>query len=100
MMIKSTSVKSRSLRLASVFVAVLLLCGWVRIGLAQESKVSLNAVVAETQKMSDKVDEMTLVWWIPEEFWQISFAQDPTATEAQVEELVKLLRPLYTHNCF
>lgn len=93
MMSKSTSVKSRSLRLASVFVAVLLLCGWVRTGLAQESKVISNAVIAETQKMSDKVDEMTLVWWIPEEFWRISFAQDPTVTEAQVEEFVKVLRP-------
>lgn len=93
MMSKSISVKSTSLRLVSVFAAVLLLCGWVRTGLAQESEVSLNAVLAETQKMSDEVDEMTLVWWAPEEFWQISFAQDPTVTEAEAEEFVEVLRP-------
>lgn len=92
-MSKSISVKSRSLRLVSVFVAVLLLCGWVRTGLAQESEVSLNAVLAETQKMSDEVDEMTLVWWVPEEFWWISFTQDPTVTEAETEEFVAVFRP-------
>ena len=92
-MSKSMSVKSRSFRLASIFVAVLLLCGWVKTGLALESKVSLDAVLTETQKMSDKADEMTLVWWIPEEFWRVSFAQDPTVTEAEAEEFVKVLRP-------
>lgn len=77
-----------------VFVAVCLLCGGMKIGLAQEvGKVDLNALTQETQKISQKADEMTLIWWIPEEFWQISFAQDPTATEAQSEEFIKILHP-------
>jgi len=65
----------------------------VNISLAQESKVDLTALTQETQKISQKADEMTLIWWIPEEFWQISFAQDPTATEAQSEEFIKILHP-------
>ena len=52
-----------------VFVAVCLLCGGMKIGLAQESKVDLTALTQETQKISQKADEMTLIWWIPEEFW-------------------------------
>ena len=76
-----------------VFVAVCLLCEGVKIGLAQESKVDLNSLTQETQKISQKADEMTLIWWIPEEFWQVSFTQDPTATEAQSEEFIKILQP-------
>ena len=53
-----------------VFLAVCLLCGGMKISLAQEEgRVDLNALIQETQKMSQKADEMTLVWWIPEEFW-------------------------------
>jgi hypothetical protein len=43
--------------------------------------------------MSEIADEMTFVWWIPEEFWQVSFSQDPTVTEAQTQEFIRVLRP-------
>lgn len=66
----------------------------MKIGLAQEEgKVDLNALTQETQKISQKADEVTFVWWIPEEFWKISFAQDLTATEVQSEEFIKVLQP-------
>ena len=75
--------KIRRLKWVIVFVAVFLLYGGMKIGMAQEEgKVDLNALTQETQKMSQKADEVTFVWWIPEEFWQVSFAQDPTVTEA------------------
>jgi hypothetical protein len=60
---------------------------------AQDRKVDINALVQETQKMSDKSGEMTLIWWIPEEFWRASFEQDPNMTAAQTEEFIKVLRP-------
>jgi len=86
--------KIRRLKWVIVFVAVCLLCGGMKIGVAQEEgKVDLNVLIQETQKMSQKADEMTFVWWIPEEFWQVSFAEDPTATEAQSEEFIKVLQP-------
>lgn len=61
--------------------------------MAGESKVDLNALIGETQKLSEKTTEMTLIWWIPLEFWAATFAQDPNMTPAQTEEFLKVLRP-------
>ena len=90
---KSISTKSRSSGWVSIFVVVFLLCGWMRTGLAQESKVDRNALSRETQKITRGADRMTIIWWIPEEFWRISLAQDTTVTEDQVEALINVLRP-------
>ena len=76
-----------------VLIGVLLICGWMSLSFAQDRKVDINALVQETQKMSDTSGEMTLIWWIPEEFWRASFEQDPNMTAAQTEEFVKILRP-------
>lgn len=63
-----TSIRSKSMWLASVFMVVFLLFGWMATGLAQENIVDINALTQETQKTSQKADEMTFVWWIPEGF--------------------------------
>ena len=76
-----------------VLIGILFIFGWVSLSLAQDRKVDINALVQETQKMSDRSGEMTLIWWIPEEFWQASFQQDPNMTAAQTEEFIKVLRP-------
>jgi len=88
---KLTNTKKGFLGQVSILMVVLLLCGWTRIGLAHEHKIDLQALTQETQKMSQEVNEITFVWWIPEEFWRISF--DPTMTEAQTDEFIKVLRP-------
>lgn len=62
-------------------------------GLCQGGQVDITALTQETQKLSQKADEMTMIWWIPEEFWAVSAAQNPAATEADVQELLKTLRP-------
>jgi hypothetical protein len=74
-------------------VLILLFLVPVSTGLPQENKVNLNTLTQETQKMSEKADEMTLIWWIPEEFWRVSFEQDPSITADQIEEFIKVLRP-------
>ncbi len=60
---------------------------------AEGEQVDVNALIQETQKRSDKPGEMTFVWWIPEEYWRASFAQNPNMTAAQIEEFVKVFRP-------
>ena len=55
--------------------------------------IDVTALTQETQRVSQKPDEMTLVWWIPEEFWAASFAQTPDMTAAQTEEFLKVVRP-------
>lgn len=55
--------------------------------------VDLAALTQETQMMSQKPDEITLAWWIPEEFWSASLAQTPGMTASQVEDFLKVVRP-------
>ena len=85
--------KSRKFRNVGVLIGILFICGWMSLSFAQNKKVDINALVQETQKMSDRSGEMTLIWWIPEEFWRASFQQDPNMTAAQTEEFIKVLRP-------
>lgn len=73
--------------------ALFILCALFATAIAQESKVDTNALVQETQKMSQAASELTLIWWIPDEYWQASFAQEQTVTPAQVEEFLKVVRP-------
>lgn len=86
--------RKRSVTWAAAFIVVLLLGGWGKPLHAGDHKVVLNELVRETQKMSDKSGEMTLIWWIPEEFWRISITQgNPNATEEQTEMFLEVLRP-------
>ena len=78
----------------SIFLSLILLAlGILKTGIAQKTKIDVNALTIETQKISDKPDAMIMIWWIPEEFWLGSSAQDPTFTEAQAKEIIKTLQP-------
>ena len=49
----------------------------------------IGDVIRETQKLTQDSDGMTLVWWVPTEFWVLSMRQrGPGAgvTEAQIQE--------------
>jgi hypothetical protein len=90
---KAVNIFSGELWKAKFFIAVFLIFGWMSSSFAQERKVDINLLVQETQKLSPSADEMTLVWWLPEEFWRISFEQNPNMTAAQTEEFMKVLHP-------
>jgi hypothetical protein len=60
---------------------------------AEAAGVDLVALAQETQKISQKTDELTLIWWIPEEFWKASFAQQKQISAEQAEEFLKVMRP-------
>jgi hypothetical protein len=85
--------RGRRMLWRAVLTAGLLVPGAAGAGLAQGHKVDLPALVQQTQKMSQSADEMTLVWWIPEEFWKASAAQNPNAGEGQAEDILKVVRP-------
>ena len=55
--------------------------------------IDLTALIHETQKSSRKPGEITLVWWVPEEFWKASFAQSQSLTATQIDEFLKVVRP-------
>ena len=90
---KLAKIISSRLWTGKIFIVVLLVFGSINLSFAQDIKVDINALIQETQKMSQSAEEMTLIWWIPEDFWRVSFEQNPNMTEAQIEEFIKVLHP-------
>lgn len=80
----------KSLMLASVLSCV---CAATAAPQVQTGRVDLNVLTDETQKTLPDADRMTLVWWIPEEFWQATLGQDANHSKAQTEEFLKIVRP-------
>jgi hypothetical protein len=58
-----------------------------------QGNIDVQTLIRETQKTSQAPNEMTLVWWLPEQFWQASLGRDPNATKAQVDQLLNTIRP-------
>ena len=90
---KSANLIRSRLWTGKVFIVVFLIFGSINSSFAQEIKVDINALIQETQKTSRSVDELNLIWWIPEDFWRASFEQNPNMTAAQIEEFIKVLHP-------
>lgn len=60
---------------------------------AQENKVDVAALVRDTQKSVHEQGKMTLVWWIPEDFWSATLASNPDMTPAGIQRLLKTVHP-------
>lgn len=55
--------------------------------------IDLNSLIRETQQMSQSPDEMTMVWWLPEEFWLSSLSQDASVSPEMMEQFLATIRP-------
>lgn len=62
-------------------------------GLSAQTSRNLDDFISETQITAPETDAITLAWWIPIEFWEITFESDDAFSEEQAEELFELLRP-------
>jgi hypothetical protein len=51
----------------------------------------IQKIVADTQRMSNQPNNVTMVWWIPGEFWEIALKDNPRITAAQRAEFIKAL---------
>ena len=69
-----------------------LLCVLSFAAVAQTRKVDIDALITETQKSTTVKDEMTIVWWIPLEFWEATLAGE-NMPKAQIDEVLGILRP-------
>ncbi|HHP7229277.1 MAG TPA: hypothetical protein ACFCUY_00285 [Xenococcaceae cyanobacterium] len=73
--------------------------GWIAAGAsAQEIKklneVEIDSLISETQ-VSNSDEGITLVWWIPQEFWGVALNQDPSLPAANRDEMLKTLEPYF-----
>lgn len=55
----------------------------------QENKLDLQALVRDTQKMVHEEHQLTLVWWIPDEFWRATLSANPDMSASGIERVVK-----------
>jgi cyclophilin family peptidyl-prolyl cis-trans isomerase len=65
---------------------------WSKETCAQVDQVNLNSLVDEIFKVSPNPDAMTMVMWMPEEYWRVSNEGSGMAKE-QLEEMLAVLRP-------
>lgn len=55
---------------------------------AQNFKERLNNIIRETQKQGTRAGRLTLVWWLPPEFWRSALQASGTVPADKVEEMV------------
>jgi hypothetical protein len=51
----------------------------------------MSAIVRETEKMGNRSGRVTLVWWIPPEFWQAALTAAGTIPADKVKEMVRTI---------
>jgi len=60
---------------------------------AEENTVDLSALTRETQQTIHKEHNMTIVWWVPEDFWQAAMAASGDVTQKQIDKVIKVVHP-------
>jgi hypothetical protein len=58
---------------------------------ADNPKQQLNAIVRETQKQGSRSGRITVVWWMPTEFWQAALRANGTVPADKINEAVAAL---------
>jgi hypothetical protein len=52
----------------------------------------VQQLVQESQKMSQESSNITMVWWIPEEFWEASLSTNPNVTPESRKQVLDALQ--------
>jgi hypothetical protein len=80
---RETPVMSRTQRwrIALVFFVVTTATTTLTSSVAAQDGPTLSEVLRETQKQSDAPGKVTVVWWLPEEFWTVSFQKGASLTK-------------------
>ncbi len=58
----------------------------------KNDNINLDLLINETQKSSNDPSKVNIIWWIPIEFWETSFKDDPTVTEEQVTSMIAVMK--------
>ena len=61
---------------------------------AQESmKIDLSSLIKESQQIINEDNKLTLVWWLPTEFWEVSFQKENNMSESEISEMISYIDP-------
>jgi hypothetical protein len=53
---------------------------------------NLTDLITETQSEFKNNDAIGIVWWIPTEFWELSFKNDPSIGENEAQAMIDIIR--------
>jgi hypothetical protein len=59
-----------------------------RAAIAENAKQQLNEIVRDTQKQGNRAGRITLVWWLPPEFWRAALAASGSLPADKIQEMV------------
>jgi hypothetical protein len=59
-------------------------------GRQSAEKVDMGKLTEDTQRTSTDDKNLSLVWWVPPEFWAVSAAQSGGTDQAEIDEFTKL----------
>ena len=51
----------------------------------------IQKLVQETQRMDIQNDKLKMLWWIPNEYWEVSLKNNPRMTENGVKEFITVV---------
>lgn len=60
---------------------------------ANSQTIDYNKFIKETQNTISESGDITMAWWIPIEFWEVTFDRDKSMTELQSKEIINALKP-------
>ncbi len=61
-------------------------------GFVATAQVDVAALSQETQRVAQGPNAMTMAWWMPEDFWAVTFAASPKAKAGEAEAALKAIR--------
>src|SRR5438105_3635071 len=73
------------------FLAILVFVCATTVRAQTGSEDAMSGLIKETQHMIDDGERLSLIWWIPNEFWQRSLAKNPRVTADQAQDIVRAL---------
>ena len=59
---------------------------------AQETALDVQSIMHDTQQMKYEGHQMVMAWWIPEQYWQATFAVSGKLTKGQIANFIKTVR--------
>ncbi|WP_297471442.1 hypothetical protein, partial [Acidithiobacillus sp.] len=58
-----------------------------------QGNLDVQAMVHDTQRVSRSGDQLTLVWWLPEQYWRASMDANKSVSRLQEEKFLSIIRP-------
>lgn len=56
-----------------------------------QDRPDVAAMIHDTQKMSRSPHQLTLVWWLPEQYWRASMESGKSLSQAQMDQILRII---------